>query len=321
MDNSEKKEKIAAIIVTYNRKELLKECLAGVFSQNHPIDKVFVVDNNSTDGTPEFLKENGFFNNELTEYLRLPENIGCSGGFHEGIKKAYEGGYDWFWLMDDDVKMKNDGLKKLLKYKDISLCIHGRKTYLDGSFLNWEDYIDIPSGKSFSSQDSFFYKYNKDFVVINFGCFEGMLMHRNIVKKIGYPDKRFFIKGDDTIYGFLASLYTNVLYANEVIFDKLLKPGNKKIVFGRESGRPSDMIIYYSLRNNFLIEKYFKIIFADNSNRKINHKPYILKMALRMMVSVLIYDRYKFRRMKIILKSLCDGYRMSKNFDLPVSLS
>lgn len=313
-----KKEKVAVVIVTFNRKNLLKECLEGVLSQTRKVDKIFIIDNASTDGTSDFLKQEGFLHNELISYERIEKNTGSAGGFHEGIKKAYRDNYDWFWLMDDDVKMKDDGLGKLLKFQEVSLCIHGRKTYLDGQFLDWEDYIDVPTGKTFGSHDAYFYKYDKRFVTINFGCFEGMLIHRDIVGKIGLPDKRFFIKGDDTIYGFLASLHTNVLYVNEMIFYKLIRPQNSKTFLGRGSGRSSDLILYHAIRNNFLIEKYFKLIYAEEKiNRKINHKPMIIGMALRMMVGVVVYDDKKIKRLGIILKALFDGYRMAKNFSLP----
>ena len=132
------------------------------------------------------------------------------------------------------------------------------------------------------------------------------------------PDKRFFIKGDDTVYGFLASLHTNVLYVNEVIFYKLIRPQNSKTFLGRGSGRSNDLILYHTIRNNFLIEKYFKLIYEEERiNRKINHKPMIIGAALRMMVGVVIYDDKKIKRLGIILKALFDGYRMAKNFNLP----
>lgn len=318
MDNNlTENEKVAVVVVTFNRKDLLKECLNGVLNQTRKVDKIFIIDNASTDGTTDFLEKEGFLKNDLINYEKMSVNGGSAGGFNEGIKKAYQKGYDWLWLMDDDVKMKNDGLENLLKFKNISMCIHGRKTYLDGIFLDWEDYIDVPTGRTFGSHDSYFYKYNKKFVTINFGCFEGMLIHRDVVKKIGLPDKRFFIKGDDTVYGFLASLHTNVLYVNEIIFYKLLKPQNKKMAFGRESGRSSDMILYHAVRNNFLIEKYFKLIYgAEKINRNINHKPMIIGMILRMIAGIIVYDRQKIKRLIIVFRAIVDGYKLAKDFSL-----
>lgn len=50
-------KKIVAIVVTYNRKKLLKECLEAIYTQTVRIDTLILIDNASTDGTTEFLKE------------------------------------------------------------------------------------------------------------------------------------------------------------------------------------------------------------------------------------------------------------------------
>ena len=59
-----------------------------ILNQTAPVEKLIVVDNNSTDGTDEFLKEYGFLENDILEYVKLPENIGGAGGFYEGMKIA-----------------------------------------------------------------------------------------------------------------------------------------------------------------------------------------------------------------------------------------
>ena len=60
----------AVVIVTYNRVELLKECLACVCGQTIPFSRVIVVDNHSTDGTAEFLAAR-----EDLDVIREPENL------------------------------------------------------------------------------------------------------------------------------------------------------------------------------------------------------------------------------------------------------
>lgn len=114
-----KPEKVAAVVVTYNRKELLRECLGGILSQTRPVDALIIVDNHSTDGTPESLKQLSFIheipyklndNAEISNvvrstqvpgrdisvhYVRTRKNIGGAGGFHEGMKRACGKGYNW----------------------------------------------------------------------------------------------------------------------------------------------------------------------------------------------------------------------------------
>ena len=107
---------VAAVIVTYNRKELLAECILALLNQTHPLNKIFVIDNASTDGTYIMLERKGFLNNSKISYHALPENMGSSGGFAEGIKKAHEEGFDWIWIMDDDSEPAPNALELLLEY-------------------------------------------------------------------------------------------------------------------------------------------------------------------------------------------------------------
>lgn len=67
---------IAAIVVTYNRKELLMECLAALIGQSQHLDIIYIIDNASTDGTPDLLRERQFMNHPRISYHRMPTNGG-----------------------------------------------------------------------------------------------------------------------------------------------------------------------------------------------------------------------------------------------------
>ena len=79
------RESICAIVVTYNRKELLLNCLHALLEQSFSLSHIVIVNNASTDGTIDFLAKNGFINNSQFTLLNLPENQGGAGGFYEGI--------------------------------------------------------------------------------------------------------------------------------------------------------------------------------------------------------------------------------------------
>ena len=100
---------IAALVVTHNRLDMLKHCVASLLGQSSKINEVFVVNNGSTDGTGEWLDQQ----NNLRVFHQ--ENIGSAGGFYTGIKLAYEAGYDWIWIMDDDAIPRLNCLELLLK--------------------------------------------------------------------------------------------------------------------------------------------------------------------------------------------------------------
>jgi rhamnopyranosyl-N-acetylglucosaminyl-diphospho-decaprenol beta-1,3/1,4-galactofuranosyltransferase len=123
---------VTAVVVTYNRKELLAECLDGLFRQTRPVDRILLIDNASTDGTQEFLRQRGYLDASAVEYVRLPANTGGAGGFREGMRRAYASDAEWIWLMDDDVEPVPDALETMLTYSGRSDCIQGDKGYLDG---------------------------------------------------------------------------------------------------------------------------------------------------------------------------------------------
>ena len=80
--------KIIAVVVTYNRLELLKRTV-GCLQQNKPVSSIVVVNNGSTDGTADWLEAQP----ELVVISQA--NVGGSGGFFAGMQYAYQAGADW----------------------------------------------------------------------------------------------------------------------------------------------------------------------------------------------------------------------------------
>lgn len=250
--------RVIAVVVTFNRKELLVECLNGLLEQTCQIGRIVLVDNASTDGTPELLADAGYLANDIIDYVRLPVNSGGSGGFHEGVKRAYSTGYEWLWIMDDDVEPYQDALATMLSYSDLSGCIQGAEIYRDGQRLEWERWTNIEkSGARSRSADPF----NHDCIPVSVGCFEGMLIRRDIVSQIGFPDKRFFIGGDDVAYGYLASKHTRTLYTRKPCFIKKIKSDRPPTgTLGRLGARlrhhRSRRFYFLAIRNEFLLYSY-----------------------------------------------------------------
>ena len=105
---------IAAVIVTYNRKKLLGENIRMLLKQTKLVDKIFIVDNCSTDGTAEYLQENGWKESKRFIYIKTESNIGGAGGFYTGAKAAFDAGADWLVLMDDDGRMADEDTMECL---------------------------------------------------------------------------------------------------------------------------------------------------------------------------------------------------------------
>lgn len=305
------------VLVTYNRKDLLLECLDGLFRQTRPIDGLVLIDNASTDGTAEALcaqkilpvvpptdaqsvweiRRESLRESEMTfVYLRLPVNEGGSGGFHEGVKKALEFDCDWLWMMDDDVEPEEGCLQGQLAFSEISKCIHPRKYFQDGLPHEWEGYISPVTGRRIFQPDISFRK-GFSFCTINTGCFEGMLIHRSVVEKIGLPDKRFFLGGDDSVYGFLAHYHTPVLYLRDPRI-------NKKKIYQIENNPISDRSIYYGMRNAFLMQRYLN---EKMEQYRSVRSLFILVRFMDYALNILQNRPEKLRGYKVLMRSFWDG--------------
>ena len=93
---------IVAVVVTYNRKELLKKVIASLRNQTIKVNGIIVVDNGTTDGTREWL------GSEQGLSVIHQDNVGGAGGFYRGIQEAMHTTAEWIWCMDDDVFPNSD---------------------------------------------------------------------------------------------------------------------------------------------------------------------------------------------------------------------
>ena len=106
--------KYVEVIVTYNRKKLLKENIEALLNQTFKDHDILIVDNNSNDGTKEMVAE---IQDNRIKYYNTGKNLGGAGGFAFGLRKAIELGYLYAWIMDDDSIPTPTALENLLKAK------------------------------------------------------------------------------------------------------------------------------------------------------------------------------------------------------------
>lgn len=187
--------KIIAVVVTYNRLELLKRTV-GCLQQNKPVSSIVVVNNGSTDGTADWLEAQP----ELVVISQA--NVGGSGGFFTGMQHAYQAGADWIWCMDDDVFPRADCLEQLLtcaSREDVGILAPRR---LQEGKLFTHEFQGYNLTNPFASM--YTGKLSKQQVTapteIQGAAFEGPFIRREVVGKIGYPNKDLFIFCDDTDY-------------------------------------------------------------------------------------------------------------------------
>lgn len=106
---------VEAVVLTWNRKDLLLRCLDALSAQTRPPQRIVVIDNASTDGTAQALAARPVLPGAPpVEHRRMPHNLGASGGFRACFAAAADTGADYAWLMDDDVLPEPDALAALL---------------------------------------------------------------------------------------------------------------------------------------------------------------------------------------------------------------
>ena len=207
--------KITAVVVTYNRKELLKKVILSL-KEIPMLTSIVVVNNGSTDGTEQWLAEQTGIET-ITQ-----ANVGGSGGFYTGIKYAYEQGADWIWCMDDDVFPEPDCLSELLKVanKEESGILCPRRIQAGEVFVNECQKIDTTHTFSSMHQKRLTPEVNEPLDIEGM-VFEGPLIRRKVVESIGYPNKDLFIFYDDTDYSLRAvKAGFRVVYVPDAIMQK-----------------------------------------------------------------------------------------------------
>ncbi len=190
---------VAAVVVTHERRDLLRECLLALEVQTRPVEGVLVIDTASADGTGDMVRAEF----PGAQYVYLTDNVGGAGGFLEGMSRAHAQGFDWLWLMDDDTIATPTALAELLRPLDEP---NGLPTpQVLASRVVWTDQRLHP--KNFpaprldeSSNDHFVEAVGQGLLPIRLASFVSVLISRPAIERHGLPDARYFMWGDDGEY-------------------------------------------------------------------------------------------------------------------------
>ncbi len=187
-------KKTVAVVVTYNRLDKLKRCLAALSASECQCD-VLVVDNASTDGTSEWLVS---AQSEAISVVNTGKNIGGAGGFNVGMREAVNRGYEFVWLMDDDCIVHADTLSKFMAADQ---RLDGNYGWLSSVAL-WTDGRPCKMNKQKSVAD--FYDYadllGDSLLAATQATFVSLFVRSSVVRQFGLPITDFFIWGDDVEY-------------------------------------------------------------------------------------------------------------------------
>jgi len=183
---------VVAVVVAYNRRELLLEALEALRSQTAPLAAVVVVDNHSDDDSADMARR---FWPEV-EVVRLARNTGGAGGFATGMAVAIARHEpDWVWVMDDDTIPTPTALEELL------VAVQRPDVVLAGSRVVWTDGQDHPMNtprrNPFASKREVLDASERGVVAIRSSSFVSMLVSADRVREAGLPIADYFIWNDD----------------------------------------------------------------------------------------------------------------------------
>lgn len=214
-------KKVGTVIVTHNRLNLLKGVIASLRQQTFTDFDIVVVNNDSTDGTADWL------NGQDDVITITQENLGGAGGFNTGMRYVSEHGYEYCWVMDDDVVCSPSALEELMKAvvvrEDIGF-VCSRVLGTDGRPMN----TPKPARKSIDKgrySDVFELVNTNAMVRLDNATFVSVLLPSRIIYKVGLPYKEFFIWYDDVEYtGRISCLYPSyVACRSEVVHKRSLQ--------------------------------------------------------------------------------------------------
>ncbi|MFZ4680719.1 MAG: glycosyltransferase [Flavobacterium sp.] len=176
--------KIAVVIVTFNRCDELVKTISAIQNQGILENDIIVINNNSTDNTKNILDSN--YKN--IQSIHLNENIASAGGFSKGMQTAFEKGYDWVWLFNDDSRPVEGSLKSILTHLNsdkiqIGLLKIANKDENNKAVLLYWNGVRKPVSVDVSNE----------IIQTDLITFDGCIISKKTIEKIGYCDPLYFM--------------------------------------------------------------------------------------------------------------------------------
>ena len=291
--------KICAVVVTFNRLELLKLTIEKLKSQTRALDEIIIVNNASTDGTKEYLDR---MNDDTIISFNLDKNIGGAGGFNYGIKLAYEREADLVWIMDDDTIATEDALLNLinglknLKNKKIDVGFVASNVLFKD---NKPCLMNIPKVSEQWNELA-----GENLIKLDHTSFVSVLITREAIKTVGLPISEFFIWGDDVEYtsrivkDFEGYMVTDSIvhhYMNENSRIDIIKTEPERI------GR-----YFYEYRNTYYINK------KQGMLSLMKFYLYVIKSLIKVVIK---NNTGKLKKISIIIKGVIAGIKFNPKIE------
>lgn len=296
-------ERYAVVVVTHNRKELLKECIRSIESQTVSASNVIIVNNASNDGTNEYLNALKVKCKDINyDIVELGQNIGGAGGFAKGMDIALKKSVNCVLLIDDDAVLDSRYMEQVLMARRDNIEY---KAFAGTVMVN--GVIDVNHRRNISKYGMLLKEcsrenYENKTFVCDIASFCGMVVNTDIIKNIGLPHAEYFIYDDDLEYSLRINEYSRFLVVPSAFL-------NHKVKTVVEKYRRYGWKDYYGIRNRLLV-----IDEHGNAVDKLIGAIYIFwNFAFRnWLFSVFRVDRYDWKYEKETVKRAIKDYKMMR---------
>lgn len=251
-------KKVCAVVCNWNKKDYVLKCVESVLQSGYPSLDIVVVDNASTDGSAPALKTRF---PDLT-VIKNSENLGGTGGFNTGLRYVLnKGGYDYVWLLDNDVVVAPDALEKLVETMTLSPGFG----IVGSVILKMDQPETVHELGGFVDRETFTLPLNyfnanvrdlpREHVEVDYVPACSILVDVHRMKEIGIMDEGFFLYYDEVEW---CSRFQKKGY-------KIISTPHSKIWHKGGAGhRSNNLPIYFQWRNKFT---FFLRLLEEESER------------------------------------------------------
>jgi len=303
--------KIACVIVAYNNGDNIGRLLETLFSQSKQLEEIVVVDNASSDTTPEIVKQ------KFPQVTLVANacNMGVGGGYAQGLQYAYQKGYEWIWLLDGDSLPQASALEELAKAFPGLKPVHPKIGILascpvspltneryDG-FLWRSRFVALPKGLA-GCQEPFPVD-----SVISSGC----LLSRRVIKDVGLPRVDFFMDFVDHEYNLRVRRdgYEIISVPASTIYHEIGKSPVIRSQIIRAIARfatKGPLVVEAPWRQYYIVRNQLYTFWHEFRNYKALF--FFTLGVMRMIMGMLLFnEKDKVKRIRYIILGLKDGFK------------
>ena len=271
---------VSVVIVNYNGKSFIKECVNSVLQSNYPKFEIIVIDNASTDGSFQYLQKL-YKKNDRIKNIRTSQQLYFAGGSNLGAKNSK--GKQLIFL-NSDTEVEKNWMKELVKFAKSNnkflvqpkILLYHRKNIIDNVGGNYS-FLGFGTGKGHGERDEKQYDKNTPVDFANGTCFT---ISKKFFKKLGGFDDWYQLHYEDVDLNLRAKknggkswyCYKSVIYHKGSLTIKT-HITSEKLLYNIRKNRLRTIVKNFSggeklLRLAFLLGQYFILIIKDISTLK-----------------------------------------------------